>query len=78
VVKAQDREKALNALMTLAEVARELKCSRHHARHLIDSGRLPFVNIGITEKRIPRIPRDAFEKWMRDRTERTGTDGASD
>jgi excisionase family DNA binding protein len=63
--------------MTLNDVAHELKCSRHHARHLIDSGRLPFVDIGITEKRIPRIPRAAFEQWLRDRTEKGTSNGSS-
>ncbi len=58
--------------MTLAEVARELKCSRHHARHLIDSGHLPYVDIGLTKKRIPRILRDAFEKWLHANIESKG------
>lgn len=59
----------MSAYMTLSDVARELQCSRHHARHLLDHD-LPHVDIGTTTKRIPRIPRAAFEKWLRDRTER--------
>jgi hypothetical protein len=53
--------------MTVAEVAHELKCSRHHVRHLLDCG-LPHINIATGEKRIPRISRPALENWLRDRT----------
>lgn len=60
----------MSNFMTLADIARELQCSRHHARHLIERG-LPHVDIGIGEKKIPRIPRAAFEDWLRNRTERT-------
>jgi excisionase family DNA binding protein len=56
--------------MTLMDVARELQCSRHHVRALIDRGGLDFINIGTAEKRIPRISRAIFEKWLRARTER--------
>lgn len=53
--------------MTPAEVARELSCSPRHVLSLLDRGDLPFVNIGLAAKRIPRVPRADFEAWLRDR-----------
>lgn len=55
--------------LTVADVASMLQCSRHHVRHLLDHG-MPHIDLGTSEKRIPRIPRAAFEQWLRDRTER--------
>jgi len=70
MVEAQESKErfAVSALMTPADVARELGCTPRHVLNLLDRGGLPFVNIGLTAKRVPRIPRADFAKWRRDRT----------
>jgi Helix-turn-helix domain len=53
------------SFLTLSDIARELRCSRHHARHLVERRGLPCINIGTSDKKIPRIPSAAFDEWCR-------------
>lgn len=62
----------MSELLSVCDVARELRCTRHHVRHLIERGDLPFIDIGLGKKRIARIPQAALDDWLRRRTEIEG------
>lgn len=53
-------------LLTLDEVAADLRTSYEHARKLVKSGRLPYVDIGTGEERACiRVRRGTFDSFKR-------------
>lgn len=52
-------------LMRVRELATELGLSRSRAYALVRAGRIPAIRVG----NAIRIPREAFERWMRERAD---------
>jgi len=52
----------MNQLLTLNEAAEILKVSRRHLTRMVDSGRLPVLNLGERTRRIPAYALDEFIK----------------
>jgi excisionase family DNA binding protein len=56
----------MNRVLTVAEIARELRCSRAHVHHLIAgkvSGVRPLPSLWLGRRRL--ILRASFEEWLR-------------
>ncbi len=53
--------------MTVLEVAERLNCTDQHVFDLIEGGQLQAVNIGGSGKRFWRIPREAYEAFIKQR-----------
>jgi excisionase family DNA binding protein len=54
-------------VLTVAEVAARLDCTDQHVIDLIDEGQLQALNIGSAVKRHWRIPKEAYEAFLRER-----------
>lgn len=59
-----------NDLMTVDEVAKELRVNARKVYQLIQSGELIAMNIGTTERKIFRIYRSDLEAFLRSRRQR--------
>lgn len=59
-----------NDLMTVDEVAKELRVNARKVYQLIQSGELIAMNIGTTERKIFRIHRADLEAFLRSRRQR--------
>lgn len=57
-------------LMTVDEVARELRVSLRKVYRFIQSGELIATNIGTEERKIFRIARDDFEAFLQSRRQK--------
>jgi excisionase family DNA binding protein len=56
----------INSVLTVAEIARELRCSKAHVHHLIAGtvrGVRPLPSLGLGRRRL--ILRASFEEWLR-------------
>jgi excisionase family DNA binding protein len=63
----------MKQLLTIREAAAILRCSRERTYELAARGEIPTVRI--SERRI-RVPADALEDWIAERTVGVKSDGA--
>lgn len=56
-------------LLTIAQVAERLSCTKRQVQYLAKEGELPYLKIGLGEKRQGglRIPADAVDAFITDR-----------
>ena len=59
-----------NDLMTVDEVAKELRVSARKVYQLIQSGDLPAMNIGAGDRKIFRIERADYEAFLKSRRQK--------
>ncbi|MYD94126.1 MAG: helix-turn-helix domain-containing protein [Chloroflexi bacterium] len=64
--------RAERLVLTVREVAEELQCHRTVVYELIHSGELPSFKLGTKNH---RIPREALERFIRDRAGMADADG---
>ena len=55
-----------STVLTVEEAAKRLKISRGKAYAMTQSGEIPVIHIG---KRSVRVPADALDAWIKERTE---------
>ncbi len=64
----------MSTLLTGADVAQRLGCSKPHVYKLWDSGKLPCVLIpGISKRKMRRISPEALEEWILQHTYANGS-----
>jgi excisionase family DNA binding protein len=64
-----------NELLTVEEVARTLRVTRKAVYDLMRTGRLPYVQIGVTRGR--RIERSVLERFLKGARRGVGMEGES-
>ena len=51
-------------MYTIEEVAEILKCSEQTVRNIIDTGKLKYINIGVSDRRIIRIKCEDLDEFI--------------
>lgn len=69
-LRTRDQEQAAYHGMRPADIAADLGCTVEHVHDLIRQGELRAVNIGTARRPYYRVPRAAYEDFLRRRTVR--------